>query len=271
MSSYETSPEFGAMYDAVPAYAERPDVPFYLAEAARAGRGSRVLEVGCGTGRISLPLARAGHAVTGVDLSPAMLARAREKLAAEPEAVRARVALVEGDATRLDVPGGPFDLAIAPFRVLQHLTDVDDQLRCLTSVRRHLAPGGRLAFDVFNPSFASMVGDRSAEVEDTPELTLPDGRHLRRTVRVPQVHFVEQVSDIEIAYYLRTGSATRRVVQAFRMRWYTPRELEHLLARAGYQVEAMYGGFDRRPLTDGAPEIVVVAGIAATSRGVGLG
>src|SRR5690242_5009291 len=97
-TSYDTTPDFGAFYDAVPLYSTRGDVALYLDEAARAGEPGTVLEIGCGTGRLTLPLARAGHVVTGVDLSPAMLARARSKLAAEPPEVRARVTLLEADA-----------------------------------------------------------------------------------------------------------------------------------------------------------------------------
>lgn len=259
MSSYESVPDFGALYDAVPAYGKRADLAFYLAEAARASRDSApVLELGCGTGRVLLPLARAGHAVTGIDSSAAMLAQCSSKLATEPAEVRERVALHEADARQFSVTG-MFPLAIAPFRVLHHLTTATDQLACLDRVRNHLAPGGRFAFDVFNPHYNLLVQDRTAEVEDVRERALPDGRYFRRTVRVTRVRWAEQVSETEIIYYVRTGTAVERVVQAFPMRWYGPAELEHLLVRAGFQVEAMYGDFDRSTLRDESPEIVVIA------------
>ena len=275
MSGYETIPDFGALYDAVPLYAQRADVAFYLAEAERvAGEsGGAVLELGCGTGRILFPIARGGLPVTGIDASPAMLARCREKLAAEPPAVRGRVTLRQADARDFsarppasgegDADAGAraagFAIAIAPFRVLQHLLTPADQLACLTTVRRHLVPGGTLVFDVFNPRFDLMTRDRSEETEDTPETPLGDGRSLRRTSRVTGVRWLEQVSDIEIIYYLRSAAGVERIVHAFPMRWYLAAELEHLLARAGYRVEAMYGDLDRGPLRDGAPEIIVVA------------
>jgi SAM-dependent methyltransferase len=264
-SSYETVPDFGVLYDAVPAYAGRGDIPFYLQEAASAGSPgapATVLELGCGTGRVLLTLARAGYTVTGIDRSPSMLARCEAKLAAEPRAVRDRVALHQADARQFTVAaptGDGFRLAVAPFRILQHLTTTSDQLRCLAAVRRHLMPGGRFVFDVFNPHYSLMTRDRSAEVEDMPEAPLADGRYLRRTVRTTRVRWVEQVSEIELIYYVRTGSAVERVVHAFPMRWYTPSELEHLLGRAGFRVERVYGTFDRGPLTDESPEIVVVA------------
>jgi hypothetical protein len=84
---------------------------------------------------------------------------------------------------------------------------------------------------------------------------------VRRTVRVVAVHWHAQVSEVELIYYIREGEATQRVVQAFDMRWYTAIELEHLLARAGFRVEALFGTFDRQPLRDDSPEIVVVAAL----------
>jgi len=262
-TSYDSSPDFGLFYDFIPAYVSRTDVAFYVGEAARIGANASVLEVGCGTGRISIPLARAGHEVVGLDYSAAMLARCRDKLASESQAVSERVTLFEGDARDFQVrtpeSGVGFDLAIAPFRVVQHLLASSDQLRCLATIRRHLAPGGRLVFDVFNPNFTLLVRDRTAEVEDTPELALPDGRFLRRTSRIGKVRFLDQVMEIELNYYVRTGQSVERIVQAFDIRWYTKPELEHLLARSGFEGEENYGDFDRSDLCDESREMIVVA------------
>jgi len=251
-SSYEVIPDFGLLYDSVPLYAARKDIGFYVAEAI-ATRGA-VLELGCGTGRILLPIARAGRTVVGLDASSQMLARCREKLAVEPEPVRSRVALHEGDARAFDV-GATFPLVIAPFRIVQHLTTVEDQLQFLASVLRHLAPGGRFIFDVFNPSFTALVAADGVEREDTPEQPLPDGRSFRRTARVKHVRWLDQVSEIELTYYV-SGEA---FVQAFEMRWYLYVELLHLLARAGLRVRDVYGDFARAPLVEGSHEFVVCA------------
>ncbi len=253
-SSYDAIPDFGLLYDSVPLYAARTDVAFYVAEA-KAARGA-VLELGCGTGRILLPIARAGGTVVGLDSSRHMLARCRHKLAAEPAAVQRRVTLHEGDIHDVDLGvSATYALIIAPFRVVQHLTTVDDQLGVLAAVARHLAPQGRFVFDVFNPRFDMLVSADGVEREDTPEQRLPDGRTFRRAYRVAKVRWVDQVSEAELIYYV-DGT---RFVQAFEMRWYVRAELEHLLARAGFRVRAMYGDFTRGPLVDGAPEQIVVA------------
>jgi SAM-dependent methyltransferase len=255
---YEVVPDFGSIYDAVPVYAARTDVLFYVGEADTV-KGT-VLELGCGTGRVLLPLARAGHTVVGLDGSPQMLARCKAKLRDEPKAVRDRVTIHEGDVRSFDL-GATFALVIAPFRVVQQISTIEDQLRFLEAVARHLTPGGRLIFDVFNTYFASLASADGKEREDTPEQKLPDGRSFRRSYRIVRVRWVEQVSEVELIYYISdsSGGTPKRHVQAFEMRWYLRAELLHLLARSGFRVDTIYGDFDRSPLTDKSPEQVVCA------------
>lgn len=251
-ASYDAISDFGVLYDHVPLYLERTDVAFYVDEAQKAG--GPVLELGCGTGRILLPIARAGISIEGLDGSQQMLERCRTKLAAEPEPVQERVTLHQLDMLDFNL-GAMFAAVIAPFRVFQHLTTIDAQLRFLATVARHLAPGGRFIFDVFNPRFQILVGADGTEREDTPETPLPDGRTFRRAYRIARVRWVDQVSESELIYYV----GGKRSVQAFEMRWFLPAELQHLLARAGFRVRDVYGDFARGPLVDGAPEQVVVA------------
>jgi SAM-dependent methyltransferase len=255
---YDAFPDLPAIYDSVPIYVTRRDVQFYVDEAVDAGES--VLEVGCGTGRILLPIARSGRTIHGLDASPAMLDRCRAKLQQEPKAVQRRVTLDRGDARAFDL-GRQFDLVIAPFRVLQHLTTFDDQLEFLASAARHLKPGGRLAFDVFNPNFAALTSADGVEREDTPETTLPDGRTFRRTGRVAKVRWIDQVSEVELVYYISNAprAAVERQVMSFDMRWFLRGELVHLLARGGFRVRSIYGDFDRSALTDKSPELVVCA------------
>jgi len=116
------------------------DIPFYV-ERAKAS-GGPVLELGCGTGRVLVEIARAGIEIVGVDLSEEMLARAEERLAAEPAEVRERVRLIHSDLRTVTVDGGigRFPLVTSPFRVVQHLVSRDDQKAWLRTVRAHLAP-----------------------------------------------------------------------------------------------------------------------------------
>jgi len=175
------------------------------------------------------------------------------RLAVQIEA-KARVKLAQYDIRNFDL-GLTFPLIIAPFRVVQHLITVDDQLQFLGTAARHLTPTGSLIFDVFNPRFDALTSADGVEREDTPELQLPDGRTLRRGARVTRVRWVDQVSETELIYYV----GGKRYVQAFDMRWYLAAELQHLLARGGFRVREMYGDFARGPLVDGSPEIVLIS------------
>src|SRR6266436_2259475 len=142
-----------ALYDSFIAdyYDESPvvkgrvqDVAFYR-DAAREF-GDPVLELGCGTGRITMALAEAGKRITGLDLSERMLERAVKKRGALRVEARERIHFVQGDMARFDL-GEKFRLVIIPFRPLQHLLEVQQHMDCLDCVRKHLAPGGRLILD----------------------------------------------------------------------------------------------------------------------------
>ena len=122
------------------------DLPFLEGMAARCG--SPLLELACGTGRALLPLARRGFQLTGVDVSPAMLAIARGRL--QEAGLDGRVRLVQQDMRDLDL-GGRFNLAFALVNSFSHMLTLDDQLAALAAVRRHLEPGGILILDLFNP------------------------------------------------------------------------------------------------------------------------
>jgi SAM-dependent methyltransferase len=256
--SYDALPDTGLLYDHVPAYVERDDIAFYVGEAERA-RGP-VLELGSGTGRLLIPTARAGVTITGLDGSRHMLARCEEKLGEEPAAVRGRATLRAGDCRDFDL-GGRFALVTAPFHFLQLFPRVDDQLRLLHAAARHLAPGGHLVLDVFNPSFPRLVAHDGTERDEAPAAALPDGRMFRRAYRVARVRWVDQVSETELIYYVAPGPGEpfERYVQAFDMRFFVRAELEHLLARAGFEIMDMYGDFAGEPLTDDAPRMVVRA------------
>ena len=246
-------------YDHMEAYRSRPDVGFFV-ELAQESRGP-VLEVGCGTGRVLIPTARAGVEIVGLDLSPSMLAVCREGLAAEPAEVQARVQLVEADMRDFDL-GREFALATIPFRPFQHLTTVEDQIACLHAIHRHLRPGGRLVLDIFNPYLPALVEEaRLEEWGGEPEFTLPDGRRVIRRFRIASRDWFNQIQHSEMIYYVtHPDGRQERLVHAFPMRHLFRFEAEHLLARCGYQVEALYADYEKRPYGSRYPgELIFVA------------
>jgi ubiquinone/menaquinone biosynthesis C-methylase UbiE len=119
---YDTYPFVAELYDHVVPYRNRQDVAFFV-EMARQSDGA-VLEIGCGTGRVLIPTARAGKEIIGLDLSEPMLAVCREKLSREPAEVQSRARLVQGDMRQFDL-GREVGLVTLPFRPFQHLTTVE--------------------------------------------------------------------------------------------------------------------------------------------------
>ena len=133
-------------------------------------------------------------------------------------------------------------------------------LDCGTIISNRPEGFGLTRDDVFNPNFKYLIADRTEELEDTAEVELPDKRSFRRTARVAAVHIVEQYSECELIYYVRDADGkTRRLVHGFLMRWYSLHEMEHLLARCNFRVKAVFGDFNRSPLTDESPEMIFIA------------
>jgi SAM-dependent methyltransferase len=247
------------LYDSVVLYRDRPDVDFFVDEAR--GAGGAVLEVGCGTGRVLIPTARAGVEIVGLDLSPSMLQICMERLLREPEEVRSRVNLVQGDMRSFGL-ARTFALATIPFRPFQHLVTMDDQLSCLHSIHRHLVAGGRLILDVFNPSLPILAQDNEGkEVAEEPAFVTPDGRRVVRRHRVVSQDRFHQVNQIELIYDITHPDGRKeRLVHAFSMRYLFRYEAEHLLWRAGFEVEAVYADYDRTPYGSKYPgELIFVA------------
>lgn len=247
-------PDDPARWDAF--HAERvDDVDFYVDEARRSG--GPVLEAGCGTGRVALAVAAAGIDVTGFDADPARVARAEAKRRADPAGPRARflVADMRAHAFRRS-----FARVFVPFRGLQSLVSTDDHLAALGAARAALAPGGRLVFDVHDPDPALL-----ADAADGPTPLEPTGREVvdgsgarvveRFTRRYdPATQVIEQTF-----VYERTDPGGRVLAHAYEplaIRVLFRFEIEHLLARAGYEIEALHGGWRREPY-DGAGEDMV--------------
>jgi SAM-dependent methyltransferase len=251
--------DFAALYDAI--YASRDDAGFWWSVAA--GSGGPIVELGCGTGRVLVPLARAGFEVTGLDRSSEMLARCRAKLDAESPEVRGRVTLVEADMTSFDLDRR-FAAITCPFGGFQQLRTVEQQLACLDRCRTHLLPGGTLVLDLPNPdpAPAAYAGDEPADGEANAEtVDWSGGRRIRWWVTVTGYERAEQWNDCELTFeVVEPGGATQRFTETISLRYIFRYELEHLLVRAGFRVVALYGDYDRAPFLDGSPAMIAVAG-----------
>lgn len=257
------SPEF---YDACAAYYDGDydsagydaDVPFYV-ELARES-GGPVLELGCGTGRVLLPVARAGIEVVGVDSSAGMLEGLEARIAAEPAAVRRRVRRVRGDVRTVRVEG-EFPLVIAPFRVVQHLVETADQRAWLRNVARHLRrePPGELVFDVFQPDY-SLIAEGETVSVDVERQDPATGATIRRVSRA-RYHPESQTFEVGFQWLVEGDDGEETPVDEIETvaRWYTRPELELLLEIEGFELLDFWGGFDRSALGSESEDQVVRA------------
>lgn len=248
---------FAGFYDAqVDSVGGRDDIDFYASLASESG--GPVLEIGCGTGRVTIPMLETGATVTGLDLCPDMLAVARRKVSLLPSATRERAFFVQADMTDFRIENR-FGLVVTPFRPFQHLATPQQQLACLACVRKHLAPGGTFVLDIFDPDL-DILTDRGRinEFGDEPPVMLPDGRELTVRYRTPCIDRTAQVCHCEMIYLLLHPDGRReRLVQPFTMRWTYRWEAEHLLALSGFRVRKVFGGYRGEPV--GAGELVFLA------------
>jgi len=259
--------ESPSYYDKVPAAAERYDalhaeqtydVAFYVDEAVRSG--GPVLEVGCGTARVALAVAGAGVVAVGVDRSATMLAVAGAKRRAAEPGTRARLELARADMRAFAFRRG-FARVFLPFRVLQSLIEVEDQLAALACCRAALAPEGRLVFNVFDPRYDLLAAGRTPlDLAETGR-TYREGRDEVVEKWTGWYDPVRQVLHGTFVYERRrpTGEVAERVFEPLVLRYFFRYEIEHLLARAGYEIEALYGGWERQPWSEHGQEMVWVA------------
>ena len=224
-------------------------VDLYRAEADR--QGGSVLELGCGTGNKLIPIASDGHPCMGLELSPDMLAEAQRK--AEERGVE--VEWVQGDMREFDL-GRTFDLVFIAANSLLHLHEAEDLVDCLRSARRHLAPGGRLIFDVFNPSVHLLAqADGARRRRDALSFVDPD----RGVMHVDVAESYDAAAQVTRGrWYFSTESEADVVVAPLEIRSIFPQELPLLLSLGGLRLVERFGDWSRRPFTgDAAVQLCV--------------
>jgi SAM-dependent methyltransferase len=229
------------------------DLPFWSGLARQ--WGGPVLELGCGSGRVLLHLAREGFETTGVDSSPAMLGLARRRLELQPS-LAGRITLQEGDFVRLRLEK-TFPLVILPFNTFAHITAPEDVRAALAAFAAHLAPDGRVVLSLPNP--IPLYGDPQEAL--VLERTFRDGERdvtvqqfsSLRVDRTAQLGFITWMYD-EID---RAGGVTRTTVP-MTLRYFFPNELAALFEPAGLRLEHTWGDYDRSPFDDDSPVLLAV-------------
>jgi|SRR5579862_5291659 len=247
-------------YDAIIPASFRGDVEWYRTMAAESG--GPVLELGAGTGRITLPIAQAGIEISALDASAQMLAILEDKLTACAPEVRARVRRITADMRTFDLPQ-KFALIIAPFRAFLHNITEADRIACLERVRHHLRPNGCFAFNVFHPSLEFMAehaGALAGAWRWIANYPVSSGGFVVRSdatrydtvrQRVHSMHHYEE--------YGPDGSHVRTAVHPLELAYLYPADIRQMLARAGFTDIRIHGGFGGQEFSHDADELVVEA------------
>jgi len=243
-----TDEQRAAWYDVENAWAADDDFFLGLANAAS---HRRVLDLGCGTGRLTTAIAAAGHVVTGVDPDAGALQAAARKPHGD------KVGWLVGTSSAL-LQGAAFDLALMTGHVAQAIVDAQEWAETLADLHRVLVPGGRLSFDSRDPQ--ARAWERWNPQDSRGETELPDGARLESWYEVTDVAEspdggVTTVTFEDHGVLPGGGHEVASASLAFR----TEDRLREDLARAGFTVEHIYGGWHREPVGEGVGELVVVA------------
>ncbi len=232
------------------------DVDLYLNFAeARAGQGGTLLELACGSGRLLLPLVRAGYSIMGVDASTRMLELARQAL--EEEGLASRVTLVQEDIEALQL-GQKFQMAFIALGSFAHICTRREQRQALAAIHAHLVTGGTFILDISNADVRYMES-MSGQVLHQGTWTMEDDTLL--------THFVSPASAasahlLELTHFYdlhKQGESVRRTISQTRLYLFERGEIELLLEATGFVVKEVYGNYDLSPYENDSPRMIVIA------------
>jgi len=232
-----------------------PDIPFYREYAKQQcgnnGEKGEILELGCGTGRVAMPLALEGFRITGLDLSQQMLDIFKEKLAVEaltqPEFAN-RVEIIHGNMAEFSI-GRKFTLITAPFRAFQAITAQKDIENVLACVHEHLADNGVFIVNVFNP-FADPLDESWCRPEEfIGEITDP-----QTGIRIQRYECREKIDPANQIIYpylacnvIYPDGYTERLVEPLQMKYYYRHQLRALVEKAGLEIVEDFSWYDKSP------------------------
>ncbi len=231
------------------------DIPLWLEYARKCG--SPVLELCCGTGRILLPIAREGIEITGLDISEKMLDKAREKLNKEPEEVKKRATLLQGDMRNFHLKK-EFNFIFIPFNSFLVLLSGDEQNNCLRSAHKHLSSQGRLVISMFNADLSRAEGVLRSEGDVLENYPQPGDN-----TEIFSYQFFDKPRQlIKVRIFIdstkASGELFRKTID-LKMRYFFEDEFERMLASNGFETEEVFGNYDKVPFKDDSPFMIFVA------------
>jgi ubiquinone/menaquinone biosynthesis C-methylase UbiE len=229
--------------------AKEDDLPFFREMARRTG--GPILELACGSGRLTVPLAREGHRIVGLDSSNAMLDRARRRA----EAAGIRLHLIQADVRDFALPE-PFRLIFIAYNSFL-LIGPEQRATCLARVREHLGRDGLFVIDVFQPDPEKIAGKQGAVVHLWTRRETETGHMI--AMSNASVADVDGADVVDFYDDIGEEGAARRYARSYRLHHVYRRELELLLAANGFAIEAMYGSYDLESVGPRSPKLLTVA------------
>ena len=223
------------------------DIPFYIQSAKK--YGEPILELACGTGRLTIPLARKGLDVTGIDISKGMLKVAKEKVQRE----HLTCGLIHADCRHFSLDR-KFKFIFIPFNSIAHIHDRESFEVMCNSVKKHLDKQGRFLIDIFNPKLEILTSDPTkrfvvAEYEDP---------YSNDKVTITENNVYDKETQINhITWYYKIGKKDEFPVE-LNMRIYYPQELDDLLYYNGFEIVDKFGDFDGTPFTSDSPKQIII-------------
>jgi ubiquinone/menaquinone biosynthesis C-methylase UbiE len=223
------------------------DVGFYLRQIKT--YGDPALELGCGTGRITIPLAQAGIDITGLDVLDTMLSVAKNKAKSE----KVKIEWVKADCRNFHL-NRKFNYIFFPFNSILHLHDVESYEACFSCVKRFLTGAGKFVIDVFNPRLDILTRDSSERVP-IAEYPDPDGKGIVVVTETNQYDRADQINHIKWHYDI--GNGAEKFIRELNLRILFPKEFDTLLHYNGFAIEKKYGDFDKSDFDSGSPRQIV--------------
>ena len=218
-----------------------------------------ILEIACGTGRVTLPLCNAGYRMTGLDISPELLDIARKKGAGMVD-----LKWFQADMRTFEL-NRKFGVVISPGHSFQFMLTSDDQVRCLEQVKRHIAPGGWFILHLDHQDvrwLAGLLDQKAGEFEPGSIIELPVSHERYQYQRFWSYEPATQTATVTAKWEMigeNNEVIETWLMDPMRLHCAFRTEIEHLLVRCGFTIQALYGDFYRNPLTDDVENMIWVA------------
>ena len=230
------------------AYASADQLKFYSRQVAR--YGEPVLELACGSGRLTIPLAKEGANITGIDISEEMLHLAKQKASAAGVNVR----YIQGDMRSFDL-GEKFKFIFIPAQSLSHLHTRKEIEDCFSCVRQHLIDEGRFLIEIFNSS-VRMLARESGRRYTVGQYN--DPKEDSQVFVTEEVHYDSALQVNHIQWFFRNEGSNNEVTLSFEMRQFFPQEIDALLWYNDFLIEHKYGGYNEEEFSSDAGKQLII-------------